>query len=641
MVGALAVLSLASAMLIRSDVSAQVIFLLISQAIFWMAWLASCFGWGSLFPIPKSTPTVLKLVTRFGLGFGLISILVLLLGLFGVMNRWSAFALIGVGVVLTIVRIVRGQSDLKTWMNGRAGLAWIVLLAAPFLGATILGACVLPGVLWGDEPHGYDVLSYHLLLPREWFEIGRIVPLEHNVFSFFPLNVEMHFLLAMHLNGSPFGGMYLAQFMHATVTLASAGVVYGALADRSRVAAAVGALACASVPWTGMLGAVAYNDGGLMFFGALALVWAWRGAFAPQNDGWLDHVLCWAIGGACGGFAAGCKYPALLTVIAFVPILLIRKPFKPSLMGGAIYVVVAMLCVSPWLIRNTVAVGNPVFPLMAKTLGQGHLDDGQIERFNIAHAPTATEKSIGARLGKFEREVIVEMKSGHRNVNERYGLLCMVFVVGAIGTGVRRDSVSFRIGAYIVLCTVVWLGFTHLQGRFFAPLIPIICWLACLYANRMSLGIVAASVVVGTFAAPTLFQRLTATHRVFEPDGKSVEQFVIDPGYFAFQDMKELRQALPPFDSQKIDPDRKLVFVGNAAIFGYDWAMNQISYRTVFDVPSVSRDLIEAYSKDAPAGSLLIVDPSELARFTRTYRNLPKMPDEIDLDGPAQVIVKP
>ncbi|HQY87871.1 MAG TPA: hypothetical protein PK402_04380, partial [Tepidisphaeraceae bacterium] len=156
-----------------------------------------------------------------------------------------------------------------------------------------------------------------------------------------------------------------------------------------------------------------------------------------------------------------------------------------------------------------------------------------------------------------------------------------------------------------------------------------------------SLGIVAASVVVVTFAAPTLFQRLTATHRVFEPDGKSVEQFVIDPGYFAFQDMKELRQALPPFDSQKIDPDRKLVFVGNAAIFGYDWAMNQISYRTVFDVPSVSRDLIEAYSKDAPAGSLLIVDPSELARFTRTYRNLPKMPDEIDLDGPAQVIVKP
>src|SRR5205809_404472 len=80
----------------------------------------------------------------------------------------------------------------------------------------LISACAMlpPGLLWGDEPNGYDVLEYHLQVPREWYELGRIVPLQHNVFSFLPFNVEMHYLLAMHLRGGPWAAMYLAQLMH-------------------------------------------------------------------------------------------------------------------------------------------------------------------------------------------------------------------------------------------------------------------------------------------------------------------------------------------------------------------------------------------------------------------------------------------
>ena len=74
---------------------------------------------------------------------------------------------------------------------------------------------MVPGLLWKPgEPHGYDVVEYHLQAPREWYEAGRIVPLRHNAFSFFPFNVEMHYLLAMHLEGGPYKGMYLCQLMH-------------------------------------------------------------------------------------------------------------------------------------------------------------------------------------------------------------------------------------------------------------------------------------------------------------------------------------------------------------------------------------------------------------------------------------------
>ena len=82
------------------------------------------------------------------------------------------------------------------------------------LGMALVAATLPPGMLWPDDPLPYDVLEYHLQGPREWYEAGRIEPLRHNVYTFFPFNVEMQFLLAMHLRGGPWAGMYLAQLMH-------------------------------------------------------------------------------------------------------------------------------------------------------------------------------------------------------------------------------------------------------------------------------------------------------------------------------------------------------------------------------------------------------------------------------------------
>ena len=44
-------------------------------------------------------------------------------------------------------------------------------------------------------------------------------------FSYFPFGVEMHYLLAMHLAGGPWRGMYLAQLMHPQHTRAAEGGV--------------------------------------------------------------------------------------------------------------------------------------------------------------------------------------------------------------------------------------------------------------------------------------------------------------------------------------------------------------------------------------------------------------------------------
>ena len=71
----------------------------------------------------------------------------------------------------------------------------------------------------------YDVLGYHLQVPREYFEAGQISELPHNCYSYYPLGVEMLFLLAMCLRSGAYEGMYLAKMLHAVFAgLAVAGV---------------------------------------------------------------------------------------------------------------------------------------------------------------------------------------------------------------------------------------------------------------------------------------------------------------------------------------------------------------------------------------------------------------------------------
>ena len=71
------------------------------------------------------------------------------------------------------------------------------LVAAPFVSLALLAASDAPGFIWQEEGFGYDVLEYHLQVPKEYLQEGRIQYLPHNVYANFPANVEMLYLLAM------------------------------------------------------------------------------------------------------------------------------------------------------------------------------------------------------------------------------------------------------------------------------------------------------------------------------------------------------------------------------------------------------------------------------------------------------------
>jgi hypothetical protein len=69
--------------------------------------------------------------------------------------------------------------------------------------------------------------------------------------------------------------------------------------------------------------------------------------------------------------------------------------------------------------------------------------------------------------------------------------------------------------------------------------------------------------------------------------------------------------------------------VGDAKAFCYQRPMSRLRYRTVFDV-GPGEDAIAAWIGDAvDPSTAILVDPSELARFERTYRNLPPIPPDV------------
>src|SRR6185312_5664161 len=110
-------------------------------------WLVAVFGFGTwlsrLFLIKaESGESLLMFVSQTALGLGAISLVVLGLGLAGVLNQGVAIALVGVGVVLGLVRVIREKAAanrIRGWFAESAGWEWLGLLAVPFAAVMTVG----------------------------------------------------------------------------------------------------------------------------------------------------------------------------------------------------------------------------------------------------------------------------------------------------------------------------------------------------------------------------------------------------------------------------------------------------------------------------------------------------------------------
>ena len=607
-----------------------------------LLWLASATGLGLFIARPLlkdlvSIPAALRFVTMAGLGLGAVSLALLGLGLLGWLNALTAWGLVGIGLILGIVRIIRldtpeMRAALNRWFSESAGVDWLWLLLVPTFVVMLVGAMFPPGLLWSpDEPHGYDVVEYHLQVPREWYEAGRIIRLHHNAFSYFPFNVEMHYLLAMHLRDGPWAGMYLAQLMHGGFILLSILAVYGiARWSGGRLSAVIAAIAMGTAPWIGQLGAIAYDDGGLLLFGTLAIGWAMIGLRSGMARAFL-------IAGIMAGLACGAKLTAVPEVV--IPIfticvaiavfrLLRRLPAsRQALTGAVIFGGVAVLLFAPWMGRNIAWSGNPVFPELSNLFGRDHFSEVQVERWNRAHAAPPAERSLRGRCGAYWNQVLAGWQ---------FGFVAIPLGILAAGFSIRRNESQFLF-ALLILLTIFWICFTHLQGRFYVLALPIAALLLAQIwqletisrpAQAIRASIIAIVVIASILSEVLLNGDLLS--RLYSRELPLAPMLGVD-GF----------DWLMPKALEQVPADAPIILVGDARAFWYPIPMSRLRYRTIFDADtSNGRGLLDAWAGPPQdrRNAWLWIDPEEFKRFARTYQPCPTVPPEIAAHEQAYLV---
>lgn len=379
---------------------------------------------------------------------------------------WAPIAL-GVALLAHQARHLLARRLTPPWTS------WHIVSVAVPLGLLIVAAAIPPGGIWATEARGYDVLSYHLQLPKEWLATGRIAPLEHNVYSFLPSYVEAAYaqvaamvgVTAEHPLGSGEGvAIYAAQWLHALLAV-STSVVISVLVIRiaqrlgdplasPHPAHAIGAAAVfIATPWVIITASHAYNEMGVLLCTATALL----AAVLPISPGrrWL----------ACGllvGVAVAAKPAAMVTAAPIVAVTLVATT-APRLWPVCIAAAVigGLAAVAPWLIRNAVALGNPIFPYATSLFGSGHWTPEQVHRWTAAHEPTGT---MAHRLGL--------LLSARGILHQQWAL---VPLIGAVCAGGLLAATRWRRAGLVILAAMAasilgWLLLTHLQSRFLVSL---------------------------------------------------------------------------------------------------------------------------------------------------------------------------
>ena len=240
---------------------------------------------------------------------------------------------------------------------------------------TLLIACIV--ILSLVPPISRDALTHHLAVPKLYLNQGSIYEIPSIKFSYYPMNLDLLFMVPLY-----FGNDIIPKFIHFLFALFTAGLIYRYLRRRMGLEwALLGALIFLSLPIIVKLSITVYVDLGLVFFSTACLL-----AFLQ----WIESRFRFKfliLSAVCCGLALGTKYNGLIVLFIIavaVPLVYLLKTKQnldrekltdrgnsrnhhwKAVGYGVIFVFVALLIFSPWMIRNYSWKQNPVYPLFNK-----------------------------------------------------------------------------------------------------------------------------------------------------------------------------------------------------------------------------------------------------------------------------------
>ncbi len=609
------------------------------------------------FRIPN-LPLRWHLILGAALGLGVTSLLVLCLGLAGFLHRPLWLAILIAQATCGIVRLrqllgagvaIMASDTIKT---SPTRLSWLWLLTAPLLTLSLIAASNAPGILWEEEGFGYDVLEYHLQVPKEAFTAGSIEYLPHNVYANFPSNVEMLYLLAMVVHDSDveLGPTY--HFIHLIFALLAVGAAWAAGRDRSREAGILAGVATASVGWLPYLSGVAFVENAMLFYGLCALGLVCRNrsisedSTANKDGGDIRQFPqlqrgTIVLSGVLAGFACGCKYTAIPMIALPMGFGLLILPalgmnIRDRVVRSGVFLTATFLALSPWLVKNTIATGNPVFPLASSVFDASPAGWGvaQQEQWDVGHAPAAKDAGLSNKLKVLWKHIPGDSL-------QRFGPF--ILLLPLLGLMYRpRDSYDGMLLVALVIQLAIWLMVTHLYARFaVVMLIPLVLLVAKGLGHHAS--VLRRCAIFGSLTFGTIWNAYHVTNLVWAElahpklvAGISIEAFTQGglPGYEYIG-----------FVNDELPADAKVLLLGESRAYYFK---KEVDYTVVFNrspfVEAIRRaenDLAIADWLHENGYTHILVHWGEIRRLARSTYGFPAQINHALFEKLAHYGVKP
>ena len=376
---------------------------------------------------------------------------------------------LGLVALLTLVIVWRQRRSAgRSFLDVRDGTSDSSRDAAAWVLGGVLGAIL--GGLWLQAIWpvlSWDADVYHLTVPRLYLEHGGFRRIPFNVYSNWPLNTQMLYVLALAARDH-----VLAKSVHYAFGLATFVLIWQSVRAETRAWAAWGAGALFLInPVVLDEFRAAYVDLTLAFFLLLGFLMVHQ---ALEGGVGRDRRLILA--GVFAGVAAGIKPTGLMGVFCLLVLFLVasgrRGQRAAGLLGGVVRILgPAMLLLVPWGLKTWAFTGNPVYPFLYSWWGGPEWSrelGGQLAQW---------QRGIGMGRGWLDYlllpfRVAAEGGSGYGHFDGRISILWLALVPLAAFLSRGRPLMARSLGVagtYFVL----W-ALSSQQMRFLLPILPLL-----------------------------------------------------------------------------------------------------------------------------------------------------------------------
>ncbi len=539
------------------------------------------------------------------LGMAIVSLMTLLLGMCGCMSRWPLGLLLAAAFISESVCHFRQQNAGRTTgsavIDSTSGISkwgWIaVAILIPFVSVQLLGAM--------SPQTDFDVVEYHLGGPKEWFQNGQITRLPHNVYTNFPFLTEMLILAGMILYGDWQWGSLAGQAAIAGFApLTAIGLFAAGRRWFSANAGIMAALVYLTSPWTYRISIIAYAEGGLAcyLFAALFAALLFREPFisggAPLQKNASKLAL---MTGIMAGSAMACKYTGLISVVIPIGCLLVwttvrhthNARLKWTLIMSLFFSIGFLASVGPWLLKNAIATGNPVYPLAYRIFGGIDRDETLDAKWRHGHASKSysgwNERLIDASVKVTD---VTANNDWHSPLMFGFAPLSLFWwlrrrdqrIVNTENESLQRCVIGLT-WPFIVWQFATWFLFTHHIDRFYVPMFSAVsfmagvgaCWPGIFASDAKPVrgssiwSWCAGTLIIASILYNTEVMMYVGGFNAGRLDLIAAREIAISPR------IKWLNQE---FESGRLPPETKVLCVGDAGMFH---ARYPYIYNTVFD----------------------------------------------------------